>query len=87
MGQKRIRVEMMMIRTRALSRCYRYPQGVRLASSTSAFDNVLTETRERVGIVTLNRPKVSQPIPPRRNHLSTPFVETRLYPLGSREVD
>eukprot|EP00752_Nemacystus_decipiens_P009779 g8734.t1 len=53
---------MMMRASRALSRCHGRPRGggggvVRLASSTSAFDNVLTETRERVGIVTLNRPK------------------------------
>lgn len=33
-------------------------------SSTSAFDNVLTERRERVGIVTLNRPKVCTPSHP-----------------------
>eukprot|EP00903_Cladosiphon_okamuranus_P013376 g12466.t1 len=51
---------MMMIRSRALSRCHRpavQAWGIRSASSTSAFDNVLTERRERVGIVTLNRPK------------------------------
>ncbi|CAM9288574.1 unnamed protein product [Pylaiella littoralis] len=53
---------MMMIRGSAgrllLCRSHRSFQEVRFASSSSAkFDNVLVERRERVGLVTLNRPK------------------------------
>lgn len=39
------------------SRGLRFASG---SSSTTTFDNVLVERRERVGIVTLNRPKVTR---------------------------